>query len=59
MRFWKSPNTKDVYRLSWVSLVCTVLGAIAGLALFKVNGRYFHHLCWFQPQYRTLTQLIR
>eukprot|EP00977_Amphora_coffeiformis_P018029 scaffold6091_cov164-Amphora_coffeaeformis.AAC.13 len=38
MRFWKSPDTKDAYRLSWVSLACTVLGAIAGLVLFKKTG---------------------
>jgi hypothetical protein len=43
MRFWKAPNTKDAYRLSIVSLVCTVVAAIVGLILYKVNT----HRCLF------------
>lgn len=37
VRFWRSPNTKDAYRLSWVSLACTIAAAFVGLALYMVR----------------------
>lgn len=44
MKFWKSPDTKDAYRLSWVSLACTLVAAMAGLVLYSV--RCFRLSCW-------------
>lgn len=34
---WKDPTTKQAYRLSVASLFFTVLGALAGIILFKVR----------------------
>jgi hypothetical protein len=34
---WSAPTTKHAYRLSWISLVVTVLAAVAGILLYKVR----------------------
>jgi len=34
---WNEPTTKDAYRLSWASLIITILAAYAGLSLYGVS----------------------
>jgi hypothetical protein len=35
--FWSAPTTKDAYRLSWISLLFTILAALAGILLYSVR----------------------
>lgn len=35
--FWSAPTTKDAYRLSWISLLFTILAAFAGILLYSVR----------------------
>jgi hypothetical protein len=34
--FWTAPTTKHAFRLSWISLLFTILAALAGILLYSV-----------------------
>jgi hypothetical protein len=46
--FWSAPTTKDAYQLSWISLLLTVLAALAGILLYKVRFVSLLHTKIFQ-----------
>jgi hypothetical protein len=37
--FWSEPTTKDAFRLSVVSIIITLLSAVAGLIFYGVRKR--------------------
>ena len=40
MGCWSEPTTKDAYRLSWASLVITIVAALSGFLIWKVRRRW-------------------
>jgi hypothetical protein len=35
--FWTAPTTKHAFRLSWISLLFTIIAALAGILLYSVR----------------------
>jgi len=35
--WWNNPNSSHAFKLSWISLIITVLAAVGGLATFSVS----------------------